>query len=48
MFRPKGRVLCYFGLNTGIEFAYFGLKSGMVLGGTRRVYERICLSIPKE
>ena len=30
-----------FGLKTGIHFPHFGLESGMVLGGTRRVYERI-------
>ena len=40
--------LCCFGLKTGIEFVHFGLKSSVVLEGTRSVYERICPSIPKE
>ena len=30
-----------FGLKTGIHFAHFGLKSGMVFEVTTRVYERI-------
>ena len=30
-----------FGLKTGILFAHFGLESGIVFGGTTRVYERI-------
>ena len=30
-----------FGLKTGINFAHFGLKSGMVFEVTTRVYERI-------
>ena len=30
-----------FGLKTGIPFAHFGLESGMVLEGTKGVYERI-------
>ena len=36
MCRPWHRVgfLRRFGLKMGIHFAYFGLKSGMVLGGT--------------
>ena len=32
-----------FGLKTGIEFAHFGLESGMVFEGITGVYERICL-----
>ena len=28
------------GLKTGIDFVYFGLKSGMILEGTTGVYER--------
>ena len=28
----------------GIDFAHFGLESGMVFGGTTGVYERIILS----
>ena len=30
------------GLKTGIDFAYFGLESGMVFEGATGVYERIC------
>ena len=30
-----------FGLKTGIDFADFGLESGMVFKGTKGVYERI-------
>ena len=30
-----------FGLKAGIDFAHFGLESGMVLEGTTGVYERI-------
>ena len=30
-----------FGLKTGIDFAHFGLESGMVVEGTTGVYERI-------
>ena len=30
-----------FGLKTGIDFANFGLESGMVFDGTTGVYERI-------
>ena len=29
-----------FGLKTGIQFAHFGLESGMVFEGTTGVYER--------
>jgi len=35
-----------FGLKTGIDFAHFGLESGMVFEETTGVYERI--SIPNE
>ena len=34
--------LRYFGLKKGIDFAHFGLESGMVFEGTTAVYERIC------
>ena len=34
------RFLRRFGLKTGIDFAYFGLESGMVFEGTTGVYER--------
>ena len=34
-------VLRLFGLKTGIDFAHFGLESGMVFAGTTRVYGRI-------
>ena len=38
-----GRVgfLCHFGLKTVIDFAPFGLESGVVFEGTTEVYERI-------
>ena len=44
---PPQRVgfLCRFGLKTGIDFADFGLESGMVFEGITGVYERICLII---
>ena len=36
-----------FGLKTGIDFAQFGLESGMVFEGTTGVYERtVHVSIP--
>ena len=40
---PTQRVwfLWRFGLKTGIDFAYFGLESGMVFEGITGVYERI-------
>ena len=44
MCRPKGS-LRRFGLKTGVDFAHFGLESGMVFEGTTGVYERIyCFS----
>ena len=36
--------LCLYGLKMGIDFAHFGLESGMVFGGTTGMYERIILS----
>ena len=42
MYRPKGYgFLAPFGLKTGIDFAHFGLESGMVFEGTTGAYERI-------
>ena len=40
---PPHRVwfLLLFGLKTGIDFAQFGLESGMVFEGTTGVYKRI-------
>ena len=40
---PPRRVgfLRSFGLKTSIQFAHFGLESGMVVEGTTGVYERI-------
>ena len=35
----KVRFLCRSGLKTGIDFAHFGLESGMVFEGTTVVYE---------
>ena len=44
MCHSKG-FLCRFGLKTDIDFAHFGLESGMVFEGTTGVYERIyCFS----
>ena len=34
-------VFALFGLKTGIDFAHFGLESGIVFEGTAGVYERI-------
>ena len=48
---PPHRVglLGRFGLKTGINFAHFGLESGMVFEGTTGVYERISIvSIPND
>ena len=36
---PSGRVLCRFGLKTGIHFAHFGLKSGWVFEENSGEYE---------
>ena len=37
------------GLKTGIQFAHFGLESGIVFEGTKGVYERtFTVSIPNE
>ena len=40
---PPQRVgfLRHFGLKTSIDFAYFGLESGLVFEGSTRGYERI-------
>ena len=41
MCRPKGYdIWVFFGLNTGIHFAYFGLESGIVFERTTGAYER--------
>ena len=47
---PPQRVgfLCRFGLKTGIDFAHFGLESGMVFEGNTGVYERIQFQMSKE
>ena len=44
MYRPKGGVFApsVRSLKTGIDFAHFGLESGMVFEETTGVYERIC------
>ena len=46
---PPQRVwfLRLFSLKTGIDFAHFGLETGMVFKGTTGVYERICRFISK-
>ena len=36
------------GLKTGIEFAHFGLESGMVFEGTSGVYERTVFVISSQ
>ena len=36
--------LSHFGLKTGIDFYYYGFKSGMVFKGTTRANKRINLS----
>ena len=41
MLPQRVRFLSRFGLKTGIDFAHFGLESGMVIEGTTRVYEGI-------
>ena len=47
-YMPPQRVwfLSRFGLKTGIDFAHYDLKSGMVFKGTTRAYKRI--STPKQ
>ena len=37
-----------FGLKTVIDFAHFGLESGLVFEGTTVVYEHICRLVPNE
>ena len=39
MCRHRVGFLRRFGLKTGILFAHFGLRSGVVFGGTTKVYE---------
>ena len=34
--------LSRFGLKMDVDFAHYGLKSGMVFKGTTRAYQRIC------
>ena len=42
MCRPKGYGFCAVSIwKTSIDFAHFGLESGMVVEGTTRVYKRI-------
>ena len=38
---PKGYGLALFWSETGIDFAHFGLESGMVYKGTTVVYEYV-------
>ena len=47
---PPQRVgfLRRFGLKTGIDFAHFGLESGMVFEGITEFMNESVLSIPKE
>ena len=37
-----------FCLKTVIDFAHFGLESGIVFGGATEVYEHICRLVPNE
>ena len=48
MYRPRGRVLRRFGLKTGIDFARFGLESGMVFRELREGTNVVIVSIPIE
>ena len=42
------RFLRRFGLKTGVEFAHFGLESGMVFGELRECMKVFIVSIPSE
>ena len=46
---PPQRVWCLsrFGLKTGIDFDYYGLKSGMVFKGTTKAYLSFQLQMNK-
>ena len=50
LYVPPNRVgfLGRFGLKTGIHFAHFGLKSGMVLEGTTECMNVFIVAIPNE
>ena len=39
LYKPHRYVARRFGLKTGIDFAHFGLESGMVYEGTTVVYQ---------
>ena len=41
-------VLCRFGLKTGIDFAHFGLESGMLFEGSTESMNVFIVSIPNE
>ena len=47
---PPHRVgfLCRFGLKTGVDFAHFGLESGMVFEGATECMNVFIVSIPNE
>ena len=47
LYKPCRYVPRRFGLKTGIDFAHFGLESGMVFEGTTGAYERIYRSSSK-
>ena len=38
----RGGLLGRFSLKKGVDFAHFGLESGMVFKGTTGVYEHVC------
>ena len=48
MCRPMVGFLRRFGLQAGIQFAHFGLESGMVLEGTTEGMNVFIVSIPNE
>ena len=45
---PPGGFLHRFGPKTGINFAHFGLESGMVFEGTTECMNVLIVSIPNE
>ena len=48
MCRPKGYFLRPFGLKRSINFAHFGLESGMVFEGTTGVRTYLLFHLQKE
>ena len=48
LYKPFRYVPRRFGLKTGIDFAHFGLESGMVFGGTTECMNVFIVSVPNE